>query len=54
MQRGSLLLAFGLALLLAGVLALKLTDLNIYWAVIAAGAGVGSFGGISIAKRARP
>ena len=54
MQRGSLLLGFGVALVIAGVLALKLTDLNLYWAVIAAGAATGSFGGIKISQRARP
>jgi hypothetical protein len=47
-------MAFGLALLIAGVLALKLTDLNLYWAAIAAGAGIGAYGGISVSKRARP
>jgi hypothetical protein len=54
MQRGSLLIGFGLALILAGVLGLKLTDLNVYWAGIAAGAAIGAFGGISISQRARP
>jgi uncharacterized membrane protein YbjE (DUF340 family) len=47
-------MVFGLALLLSGVVALKLTDLNIYWAAIAAGAGIGSYGGITVSKRARP
>jgi uncharacterized membrane protein YqgA involved in biofilm formation len=54
MQRGSMLLAFGFATLVAGVLALKLTDLNMFWLVIAAGAIIGSYGGISVSKRARP
>jgi hypothetical protein len=44
---------FGVALILAGILGLKLTDLNMYWASIAAGAAIGSYGGISVSKRAR-
>ena len=54
MQRGSLLMVFGLALILAGVLGLKLTDLNLFWAAVAAGAAIGSFGGIQVSQRARP
>jgi len=54
MQRGSLLMVFGLALLISGVIAIKLTDLNLCWAAIAAGAIIGSYGGIQVSKRARP
>jgi len=54
MQRGSLLVVFGLALILVGVFGLKLAGLNVYWASIAAGAAFGCYGAISISKRARP
>jgi hypothetical protein len=54
MQRGSLLMVFGLALILAGILGLKLTDLNVYWAALAGGVAIGCYGGISVSQRARP
>jgi hypothetical protein len=53
MQRGTAEIFLGLALILLGILALKLTDLNYWWGAIALGAVVGSKGGISVSQRAR-
>lgn len=53
MQRGTVFLFLGIFSILAGVLALKLTDRNVFWALIALGAAIGSHGGISISQRAR-
>jgi hypothetical protein len=53
MQRGTAEIFLGLGLIILGILALKLTDQNYWWAVVALGAAVGSHGGISVAQRAR-
>jgi hypothetical protein len=53
MQRGSLEIFLALGLVLVGILGLKLTDMNLFWAVIALGGAVGCHGGISISQRAR-
>lgn len=53
MQRGSAEIFLGLGLIILGILALKLTDHNYWWALIALGAVVGSHGGISVSQRAR-
>ena len=53
MQRGSAEIFLGLGLLILGILALKLTDQNYWWAAIALGAIVGSKGAISVSQRAR-
>ena len=53
MQRGTALLFLGIGTILAGILSLKLTDINACWAIIALGAVVGATGGISISQRAR-
>ncbi len=53
MQRGTALVFLGIGTIIAGILALKLTDMNICWAIIAAGAAIGSHGGISVSQRAR-
>lgn len=53
MQRGTAFLFLGIFTILAGVLSLKLTDMNVCWAIIALGAVIGSAGGISISQRAR-
>lgn len=53
MQRGTAEIFLGIGLLLLGVLALKLTDLNYWWIAITLGACVGSHGAISISQRAR-
>lgn len=53
MQRGTAEIFLGIGLLLIGVLALKLTDRDYWWAAIALGAIVGSKGGIAISERAR-
>lgn len=53
MQRGTAEIFLGIGLILLGILALKLTDLNYWWGAIALGAVVGSKGSISIAQRAR-
>ena len=53
MQRGSAEIFLALGLILLGILGLKLTDLNLFWIVIALGAVVGCHGGISVSQRAR-
>lgn len=53
MQRGSAEIFLGLGLILIGILALKLTDMDFYWALIALGAVVGCHGGIAISHSAR-
>jgi hypothetical protein len=53
MQRGTALVFFGMALIVMGVAALKLTDQNIWWALIVAGAVTGCTGGISVSQRAQ-
>lgn len=53
MQRGSAEIFLGLGLILVGILALKLTDRSIWWALIALGSIVGCHGGISVSQRAR-
>jgi hypothetical protein len=53
MQRGSAEIFLGLGLIVLGILALKLTDQNFWWAAIALGAIVGSHGGISVSQRSR-
>lgn len=53
MQRGSAEVFIGLGLIIIGILALKLTDQNYWWAAIALGAAVGSHGGISVSQRSR-
>jgi hypothetical protein len=53
MQRGSAAIFLGIGLIIIGILALKLTDHNYWWALIALGAAVGSHGGISVSRHAR-
>lgn len=53
MQRGTAEIFLGIAIILIGILALKLTDMNVWWAAIALGGVIGSKGGISISTRAR-
>ncbi len=53
MQRGTAEIFLGIGLILLGILALKLTDQNYWWAAIALGGAIGSKGGISISQRAR-
>ena len=53
MQKGTASIFLGLGLIILGILALKLTDQNYWWALIAFGAAVGSWGGISVSQRAR-
>lgn len=53
MQRGSAEVFLGIGLVLIGVLSLKLTDLNYWWACIALGAAVGAHGAIAISQRSR-
>jgi hypothetical protein len=53
MQRGSAEIFLALGLIVIGVLALKLTDLNYWWAAIALGAAIGSHGAISVSQRSR-
>jgi hypothetical protein len=54
MQRGTALMAFGVLLIIMGILALKLTDRNLFWGLIALGAGIGASGGVQVSQRARP
>jgi len=53
MQRGSAEIFLGIGLIIIGILALKLTDVNLWWLSIALGAAIGSKGGISVSQRAR-
>jgi len=53
MQRGTAEIFLALGLVLIGILGLKLTDMNLFWAVIALGAVVSCHGGISVSQRAR-
>jgi membrane-bound ClpP family serine protease len=53
MQRGSVEIFLGIALIILGILGLKLTDMNYWWAAIALGGVIGSKGGISVSQRAR-
>jgi len=53
MQRGTAEIFLGLGLIVLGILALKMTDMNLFWGLIALGAAIGSKGGISISQRAR-
>lgn len=53
MQRGTAEIFLGIGLLLIGVVALKLTDQDYWWAAIALGSIVGTKGGISISERVR-
>lgn len=53
MQRGSAEIFLAIGLILIGILGLKLTDMNLFWAAIALGAVVGCHGGISVSQSAR-
>ncbi len=53
MQRGSVEVFLGLGIMIIGILALKLTDLNYFWAAIALGVLVAGHGAISVSERAR-
>ncbi|MBN9164529.1 MAG: hypothetical protein J0I07_26435 [Myxococcales bacterium] len=53
MQRGTAEIFLGIGLIILGILALKLTDLNYWWLAITLGSMVGAKGGISLAQRAR-
>jgi hypothetical protein len=53
MQRGSAEIFLALGLIILGILGLKLTDMDMFWALIAIGAAVGCHGGISVSQRAR-
>jgi len=53
MQRGTAEIFLAIGLILLGILALKLTDLNFWWASIALGVAIGCHGAISISLRAR-
>ena len=53
MQRATPLIFVGIALIIAGVLGLKLTGLNYWWAAIALGGIVGCTGGIKISLNVR-
>jgi hypothetical protein len=53
MQRGSAEIFLALGLIIIGILGLKLTDMNLYWGLIALGAVIGCHGGISVSLSAR-
>lgn len=53
MQRGSAEIFLALGLILIGIMGLKLTDMNAFWAAIALGGAIGCHGGIAISQRAR-
>ncbi len=53
MQRGSAEVFLAIGLVVVGILGLKLTDYNYFWALIALGGVVGCHGAISVSERAR-
>lgn len=53
MQRGTAFIFLGIGTIFAGVMSLKLTDMNVFWGLVALGAVIGCSGGISVAQRAR-
>jgi hypothetical protein len=52
MEKGSLLIFAGLPLILAGIVALKVTGLDIAWGAIALGAVIACYGGITLSLKA--
>ena len=53
MQRGTAEIFLALGLILIGIMGMKLTDMNLFWGLVALGAALGCHGGISISQRAR-
>ncbi len=53
MERGTAEIFAGIALIVTGILGLKLTDVDFWWAAVALGAVVGCHGGVSVAQRTR-
>jgi hypothetical protein len=53
MQRGTAEIFLAIGLILIGIMGLKVTDMNLFWALMALGAAVGCHGGISLSLRAR-
>lgn len=53
MQKGTAEIFLGLGLIIVGILALKMTDRALFWALIALGAVIGCHGGIAVSQRAR-
>lgn len=53
MQRGTMQIFLAIGLIVVGILALKMTDQNYWWSMMALGAAIGAHGGISISQRAR-
>lgn len=53
MQRGTALIVLGVLAILFGIVQLKLTGQDYWWAAITLGALLGSHGGISISQSAR-
>jgi len=53
MQRGTALMVLGVGLVILGVLALKLTDRNLFWGLIALGGAIGARGGVEVSGRTR-
>jgi hypothetical protein len=52
MHRGSVQIFLGMFLILAGIVMIKMTDQNMWWALIVLGAIVGSKGGIEVSRLA--
>jgi hypothetical protein len=50
MHRGSVQVFFGIFSIIAGILMIKLTDQNMWWALIVLGAAIGSKGGIEVSR----
>jgi hypothetical protein len=53
MQRGTAEIFLAIGLILIGIMGLKLTDMNLFWGLMALGMAVGCHGGISLSQRAR-
>ena len=53
MQRGSAEIFLAIGLIFVGILGLKMTDMNWFWAVMVLGAAVGCHGAIGVSQSAR-
>ena len=53
MQRGTAQIFLGIGMILLGIMCLKITDLNFWWAAIALGAALGVSGGVQLSQRSR-
>jgi hypothetical protein len=50
LQRGSMLVFVGLGMVIAGIIALKVTTQNYWWALLLGGIAVSARGGIAVSR----